>query len=77
MAHSQTSFAEPQAGRPYMPEGYGAPQDDAGLIPWSKARAALEQARLYCVSTTRRDHLAAVPRPANALQLRPGILDNL
>jgi len=55
MAHSQTSLAEPRAGRPHMPEGYGVPQNDAGLMPWSKARAALEQARLYWVSTTRPD----------------------
>lgn len=38
-----------------MPEGYGVPENDAGLMPWSKARAALEQARLYWVSTTRPD----------------------
>jgi nitroimidazol reductase NimA-like FMN-containing flavoprotein (pyridoxamine 5'-phosphate oxidase superfamily) len=55
MAHSQLSLAEPRAGRPQMPEGYGVPQDDVGLMPWSKARAALEQARLYWVSTTRPD----------------------
>ena len=50
MAHSQTPRAEPRAGRPYMPEGYGVPQNDAGLMPWSKARAALEQARLLMIS---------------------------
>src|SRR5215212_1773167 len=55
MAHSQTSLAEPRAGRPYMPEEYRVPQDDAGLMPWSKARAALEQAKLYWVGTTRPD----------------------
>ena len=55
MTHSQPSPASPRAGRPYMPEGYGVPKDDKGLMPWSKAREALEQARLYWVSTTRPD----------------------
>jgi hypothetical protein len=55
MTHSQTLPLEPRASRPQMPEGYGVPKGDAGLMPWSKARAALEQARLYWVSTTRPD----------------------
>jgi nitroimidazol reductase NimA-like FMN-containing flavoprotein (pyridoxamine 5'-phosphate oxidase superfamily) len=38
-----------------MPEGYGVPKDDKGMMPWSKAREALEQARLYWVGTTRPD----------------------
>ena len=55
MAYSERSSAEPRAGRPYMPDGYGVPQDDAGLMPWSKARTALEQAQIYWVCTTRPD----------------------
>ena len=55
MPATPRSPAEPRAGRPSMPEGYGVPQDDAGLMPWSKAREALEQARLYWVGTTRPD----------------------
>src|SRR4051794_36156625 len=55
MSHSPQSPAEPKAGRPYLPEGYGVPNNDVGLMPWSKPREALEQARLYWVSTTRPD----------------------
>ena len=55
MTNSQSSSAEPRAGRPYLPEGYGVPKDDTGLMPWSKARAALEQAKIYWVGTTRPD----------------------
>lgn len=54
MTNSHAS-AEPRAGRPHMPEGYGVPKDATGIMAWSKARAALEQAKLYWVGTTRPD----------------------
>lgn len=47
--------AEPRAGRPWMPEGYGVPKDDQGLMAWATAREALEQAKLYWIGTTRPD----------------------
>ena len=55
MSKHQQSAAEPRPGRPRMPAGYGVPDDNEGLMPWSKARAALEQALLYWVGTTRPD----------------------
>jgi hypothetical protein len=45
---------EPVAGRPHVP-GYGIPEHDEGLLPWSHAVARLEQARNYWVATTRPD----------------------
>jgi hypothetical protein len=45
--------AEPKRSRPLMPAGYGVPQDDEGLLPWSWAVERLEKARNYWFSTTR------------------------
>jgi hypothetical protein len=41
--------------RARMPEGYGVPKSDAGLLPWSWAQERLEQALLYWVMTVRPD----------------------
>jgi len=49
------THAEPKRSRPSMPEGYGVPEDDASLLPWSWAVERLEQARNYWFSTTRPD----------------------
>ena len=51
----QMERVEPRADRPRMPEGYGIPQGDEGLLPWSWARERLEQAPLYWLGTTRPD----------------------
>jgi hypothetical protein len=45
--------SEPRAGRPSMPEGYGVPATDAGLLDWSWAVAQLESALNFWFSTTR------------------------
>ena len=50
--HAST-HVEPERGRPVMPEGYGVPEGDEGLLPWSWAVARLESARNYWFSTTR------------------------
>ncbi len=42
---------EPLAGRPYMPEGYGVPEDEEGLLPWSHVVERLERAINYWVAT--------------------------
>ena len=47
--------SEPAASRPVMPEGYGVPETDEGLLPWSWAVERLERARNYWFSTTRPD----------------------
>ncbi|MGH2351984.1 MAG: pyridoxamine 5'-phosphate oxidase family protein [Chloroflexota bacterium] len=46
---------EPKASRPVMPNGYGLPETDEGLLPWSWAVEQLEQARNYWFCTTRPD----------------------
>jgi hypothetical protein len=46
--------AEPSRSRPHMP-GYGVPESDEGLVPWSHARERLEQARNYWLVTVRPD----------------------
>jgi nitroimidazol reductase NimA-like FMN-containing flavoprotein (pyridoxamine 5'-phosphate oxidase superfamily) len=46
---------EPQSGRPLMPEGYGVPETDEGLLDWTWATERLEQARNYWFSTVRPD----------------------
>jgi len=38
-----------------MPEGYGVPKDDEGMLPWSYATELLEQARNYWVASVRPD----------------------
>ena len=45
----------PVADRPAMPEGYGVPKSETGMLPWSWARERLEEASLYWVGTTRPD----------------------
>ena len=46
---------EPERSRPAMPQGYGVPSDDEGLLTWSWVVERLEQARTYWFSTTRPD----------------------
>src|SRR5262245_21909451 len=42
----------PRASRPRMPEGYGVPAGDEGLLPWSFARERLESAPNYWIGST-------------------------
>jgi hypothetical protein len=42
---------EPRSSRPLMPEGYGVPETDQGLLDWSWATHRLERARNYWFST--------------------------
>lgn len=46
---------EPKRDRPQMPDGYGVPETDEGLLPWSWAEERLAAARNYWFSTTRPD----------------------
>jgi nitroimidazol reductase NimA-like FMN-containing flavoprotein (pyridoxamine 5'-phosphate oxidase superfamily) len=53
---TQTSaLAEPERGRPVMPDGYGVPENDDGLLDWSWAVERLAAAKNYWFSTTRPD----------------------
>ena len=46
---------EPSRSRPAMPEGYGVPEGDEGLLRWSWAVERLASAHNYWFSTTRPD----------------------
>ena len=48
-------MTEPKRSRPIMPEGYGVPETDEGLLDWSWAVERLEAAKNYWFSTTRPD----------------------
>lgn len=47
--------AHPAAGRPKMPDGYGVPDSDKGLLPWSFVEERLSGALNYWVATVRPD----------------------
>ena len=53
MSDEQQAPAGAVRDRAYLPAGYGVPQSDEGLLPWSWARERLEQALLYWVMTVR------------------------
>lgn len=44
-------MSEPRASRPRFPQGYEVPTDKTGLLPWSHARARLEQAKNFWLCT--------------------------
>lgn len=44
----------PKASRPHIP-GYGIPEGEEGMLPWSKVSERLESARNYWIGTTRPD----------------------
>lgn len=52
---TETHQRTPTLDRPQMPNGYGVPTDDTGLLPWSHARDQLAQALNYWIGTTRPD----------------------
>lgn len=45
----------PTADRPQMPEGYGVPESDDGLLAWDDVEARLEASDQYWMATTRPD----------------------
>ena len=46
---------EPTADRPVVPDGYGVPDSDEGLIPWSLVEDRLTTSMHYWMATTRPD----------------------
>jgi hypothetical protein len=52
---TQQTPLEPDRDRPEMPDGYGVPDTDEGLLPWSWAVEKLEAARNFWFATTRPD----------------------
>ena len=52
---ADTKHAEPKADRPDLPEGYGVPKSNKGMLSWSWARERLERATGYWLITSRPD----------------------
>jgi len=48
-----TQSVAPRAERPTVPEGYGCPEDDEGMLPWSWAEEQLTRAANYWFATSR------------------------
>jgi hypothetical protein len=48
------SAAAPRRSRPHIP-GYGIPEGEEGMLPWSHVREQMMSARNYWVSSTRPD----------------------
>jgi nitroimidazol reductase NimA-like FMN-containing flavoprotein (pyridoxamine 5'-phosphate oxidase superfamily) len=48
-------MAGPERSRPQLPKGYGVPESDEGMVPWSWAVEQLQAARNYWFCTTRPD----------------------
>ena len=46
--------ARPKASRPYAP-GYGLPESDKGLLPWSWAEQRLKKSHNYWITTVKPD----------------------
>jgi hypothetical protein len=46
-----SAHAELTIDRPVLPEGYGVPTSDEGLLAWDVVRARLEQAKNYWITT--------------------------
>jgi hypothetical protein len=51
----QNSAVVPERSRPMVPDGYGVPASDEGMVDWSWVVERLEQARNYWFCTTRPD----------------------
>src|SRR2546425_791833 len=47
-------MAEPRADRPHIP-GFGIPESEDGILPWSWARERLERAIVYWLATAGSD----------------------
>ncbi|MBV8713807.1 MAG: pyridoxamine 5'-phosphate oxidase family protein [Chloroflexi bacterium] len=55
MSDGTVTRAEPIRSRPILPDGYGVPEVDEGMVEWSWAVEQLTNARNYWFSTTRPD----------------------
>lgn len=65
--HTRTqTMTEPRAERPHLPDGYGLPATDDGLMPWGRVDERLREARVYWIGTASRDGAPAV-RPVDGL----------
>lgn len=46
---------DPSRDRPEMPDGYGVPENDQGVLEWSAVEERLQQSSHYWMATTRPD----------------------
>ncbi len=56
---SQTA-SQPSVGRPVFPEGYGIPENNETLLPWSYVEERMTEARTYWIGTASKDGRPAV-----------------
>jgi PPOX class probable F420-dependent enzyme len=45
---------QPSAGRPVVPDGYGIPENNDGLLPWSHVEERMTEAKNYWIATASR-----------------------
>lgn len=50
-----SQIPQPKIGRPVMPDGYGVPENNDTLLPWSFVEEQMAAARNYWISTATRD----------------------
>ena len=55
MSMSTGEPKRPVVGRPEIPDGYGIPEDNKDLLPWSYVQEQMNAARNYWVCTVRPD----------------------
>ena len=55
MSTTDQTHTGPKWGRPNMPQGYGVPADNEGLLPWSHIQERMGKARNYWIGTARPD----------------------
>lgn len=46
---------QPRAGRPVMPDGYGVPENNQDLLPWSFVEQRMREAKNYWIGTANSD----------------------
>lgn len=55
MSIDLTAMPAPRRDRPVLPDGYGLPDDDAGLLAWADVEARLVASHHYWLSSVRPD----------------------
>lgn len=51
---SDLTNRQPAAGRPIVPDGYGIPENEEGLLPWSYVEERMSAAKNYWIVTANR-----------------------
>jgi nitroimidazol reductase NimA-like FMN-containing flavoprotein (pyridoxamine 5'-phosphate oxidase superfamily) len=47
--------SQPEVGRPVLPDGYGVPENNDGLLPWSFVEERMTAAKNYWIATANRE----------------------